>query len=54
MNQMACPKTGLSRRGFMIGIAGLTFAVAAGREKFGHAATEAPDNSPCSRLTLPW
>jgi hypothetical protein len=35
MNQMACPKTGLSRRGFMIGIAGLTFAVAAGREKFG-------------------
>jgi isoquinoline 1-oxidoreductase subunit beta len=43
MNQMACPKTGLSRRGFMIGIAGLTFAVAAGREKFGHAATEAPD-----------
>jgi isoquinoline 1-oxidoreductase beta subunit len=27
----------------MIGIAGLTFAVAAGREKFGHAATEAPD-----------
>jgi isoquinoline 1-oxidoreductase subunit beta len=43
MNQMACPKTGLSRRVFMIGIAGLTFAVAAGREKFGHAATEAPD-----------
>jgi hypothetical protein len=40
MNQMACPKTGLSRRGFMIGIAGLTFAVAAGREKFGHAECE--------------
>jgi isoquinoline 1-oxidoreductase subunit beta len=45
MNQMACPKTGFSRRGFMIGIAGLTFAVAAGRERFGHAATEAPDVS---------
>jgi isoquinoline 1-oxidoreductase subunit beta len=42
MNQMACPKTGFSRRGFMIGIAGLTFAVAVGRERFGHAATEAP------------
>src|SRR6201998_4791980 len=43
MNQMACPKTGVSRRGFMIGIAGLTFAVAVGRDRFGHAATEAPD-----------
>src|SRR6202045_3148120 len=43
MNQMACPKTRFSRRGFMIGIAGLTFAVAVGRERFGHAATEAPD-----------
>jgi isoquinoline 1-oxidoreductase subunit beta len=43
MNQMSCPKTGFSRRGFMIGIAGLTFAVAVGRERFGHAATEAPD-----------
>src|SRR3984893_16476200 len=40
---MSCPKTGFSRRGFMIGIAGLTFAVAVGRERFGHAATEAPD-----------
>src|ERR1700761_1723205 len=40
---MSCPKTGFSRRGFMIGIAGLTFAVAGGRERFGHAATEAPD-----------
>jgi cytochrome c len=29
----------------MIGIAGLTFAVAAGRERFAHAATEAPDVS---------
>src|SRR5271167_2459276 len=45
MNQLACPKTGLSRRGFMIGIAGLTFAVAVGGERFGHAATEAPDVS---------
>jgi isoquinoline 1-oxidoreductase subunit beta len=43
MNEMACSKTGVSRRGFMIGIAGLTFAVAVGRERFGHAATEAPD-----------
>src|SRR3984893_863402 len=43
MNEMTCPKTGFSRRGFMIGIAGLTFAVAVGRERFGHAATEAPD-----------
>ena len=43
MNQIARPKSAFSRRGFMIGIAGLTFAVAAGREKFGHAATEAPD-----------
>src|ERR1700731_3065598 len=42
MNQMACPKTRFSRRGFMIGIAGLTFAVAVGRERFGLAATEAP------------
>jgi isoquinoline 1-oxidoreductase beta subunit len=45
VNQLACPKTGFSRRAFMIGIAGLTFAVAAGRERFGHAATEAPDVS---------
>jgi hypothetical protein len=29
----------------MIGIAGLTFAVAVGRERFGRAATEAPDVS---------
>src|ERR1700739_1817923 len=45
MNHMGCPKTGLSRRGFMIGIAGLTFAVEVGHERFGHAATEAPDAS---------
>jgi isoquinoline 1-oxidoreductase beta subunit len=43
MNQMAYPKTGFSRRGFMIGVAGLTFAVAVGRERYGHAATDAPD-----------
>src|ERR1700722_12668819 len=45
MNQMSYQKTGISRRGFMVGIAGLTFAVAVGRERFGHAATEAPDVS---------
>src|SRR5246500_5811778 len=43
MNQMSSPKSSLSRRGFMVGIAGLTFAVAVGHERFGHAATEAPD-----------
>src|ERR1700722_18027819 len=43
MSQMAYPKTGVSRRGFMIGIAGLTFAVAVGREGVGLAATQAPD-----------
>jgi isoquinoline 1-oxidoreductase beta subunit len=42
MNKMSCPKTGFSRRDFMIGIAGLTFAVAAGEERFADAATEAP------------
>src|ERR1700760_1714131 len=45
MNQISYQKTGISRRGFMVGIAGLTFAVAVGRERFGHAATEAPDVS---------
>src|ERR1700722_17157756 len=45
MNQMSSPKTGVSRRGFMVGIVGLTFAVAVGHERFGHAATEAPDVS---------
>src|SRR5580704_13947100 len=43
MNEMSWQKTGFSRRGFMIGIAGMTFAIAAGEEKFGNAATEAPD-----------
>src|ERR1700726_261747 len=45
MNQISCPKTGFSRRGFMIGIAGLTFAVAVGHERSGHAAAEASDVS---------
>src|SRR3984957_2154287 len=45
MIQISYQKTGISRRGFMVGIAGLTFAVAVGRERFGHAATEAPDVS---------
>src|SRR6201997_3947038 len=45
MSQMSYPKTGFSRRGFMIGIGGLTFAVTVGRERFGYAATEAPDVS---------
>src|SRR5246500_4458369 len=43
MSQMAYPKTGFSRRGFMTGIAGLTFAIAAGEARFVSAATEAPD-----------
>jgi isoquinoline 1-oxidoreductase subunit beta len=43
MIQMSCPKTGFSRRGFMIGIAGMTFAIAAGEEWFANGATEAPD-----------
>jgi isoquinoline 1-oxidoreductase beta subunit len=43
MNQMRYQKTGFSRRGFMIGVAGLTFAVAVGREGFAHAATETPE-----------
>jgi isoquinoline 1-oxidoreductase beta subunit len=42
MNQMSCPRTGFSRRGFMIGIAGMTFAIVAGEEWFANAATEAP------------
>jgi isoquinoline 1-oxidoreductase subunit beta len=45
VNQMACPKIGFSRRGFMIGIAGLTFAIAVGRERSGYAATEASEVS---------
>src|ERR1700722_3603392 len=45
MSQMVSPKIGFSRRGFMTGIAGLTFAVAVGPERSGRAATEAPDVS---------
>ena len=52
MNQMSCPKTRFSRRGFMIGIAGLTFAVAVGHERIGYAATEAPDVS--GTVFTPW
>src|ERR1700733_13678488 len=43
MTQMASQKTVFSRRDFMIGIAGLTFAVAVGPERVAHAAIEAPD-----------
>src|ERR1700733_4682673 len=43
MIQIAYPKTGISRRGFMVGIAGLTFAVAVGHQRSGHAATKASD-----------
>ena len=43
MNQIASSKTRFSRRGFMTGIAGLTFAISVGRERYGLAATEAPD-----------
>src|ERR1700722_10531075 len=45
MSQMVSPKIGFSRRGFMTGIAGLTFAVAVGPERSGRAATEVPDVS---------
>jgi isoquinoline 1-oxidoreductase subunit beta len=54
MNQMACPKTGFSRRGFMIGIAGLTFAVTVGSEKSGSAATEAPEGEVVGTPFNPW
>jgi isoquinoline 1-oxidoreductase beta subunit len=54
MNQMACPKTGFSRRGFMIGIAGLTFAVTVGSEKSGSAATEAPESEVVGTPFNPW
>jgi len=43
MNEMSWPKTSFSRRGFMTGIAGMTFAIAAGQGRFGNAASEAPD-----------
>jgi isoquinoline 1-oxidoreductase beta subunit len=34
--------TGLSRRQFMVGVAGLTFAISVGNERAAHAATQAP------------
>jgi isoquinoline 1-oxidoreductase subunit beta len=52
MNEMSWPKTSLSRRGFMIGIAGLTFAVTAGEGRFGKAASEAPE--PTGTTFNPW
>lgn len=46
MSRMSPPlETGLSRRRFMMGVAGLTFAVAAGNERLAGAATEAADMS---------
>jgi isoquinoline 1-oxidoreductase beta subunit len=38
----ANPMTELSRRQFMVGVAGLTFAISAGNERAAHAATQAP------------
>src|SRR5580693_474871 len=43
MSQMSFGQIEFSRRGFMIGIAGMTFAVAAGEERFANAATEASE-----------
>src|SRR6202040_2622392 len=54
MNQEAYPKTGFSRRGFMVGIGGLTFAVAVGPEKPGRAATEAPEGEVVGKPFSPW
>src|ERR1700761_6155713 len=54
MNQMAYPKTGFSRRGFMVGIGGLTFAVAVGPKRSGHAATEAPEAEVVGTPFNPW
>src|SRR6201993_310176 len=45
MNRMSRPNTGFSRRGFMTGIAGMTFAIAAGEARFVSAATLAPDRA---------
>ena len=41
MNKISRPNAGFSRRGFMIGIAGLTFAIATGESRLASAATEA-------------
>jgi isoquinoline 1-oxidoreductase subunit beta len=54
MNQMAYPKTGFSRRGFMVGIGGLTFAVAVGPKRSEHAATEAPEAEVVGTPFNPW
>jgi isoquinoline 1-oxidoreductase beta subunit len=43
MKQISWPDTGVSRRGFMVGIAGLTFAIATGPERLANAATEASE-----------
>src|ERR1700730_14924159 len=43
MNQIASSKAGLSRRGFMVGIGGLSFAFALDAGRSAHAATAAPD-----------
>jgi isoquinoline 1-oxidoreductase beta subunit len=40
---MSFRQIGFSRRGFMIGIAGMTFGVAAGEERFANAATQASE-----------
>ncbi|HTW71759.1 MAG TPA: molybdopterin cofactor-binding domain-containing protein [Acetobacteraceae bacterium] len=45
MNKISRPGVGVSRRGFMIGIAGMTFAIAAGEPRVGSAAIEAPDRA---------
>jgi len=41
MNKISRPNAGFSRRGFMIGIAGITFAIATGESRLASAATEA-------------
>src|SRR5246500_5345967 len=45
MNRMSRPNTGFLRRGFMTGIAGMTFAIAAGEARFVSAAPQAPDRA---------
>src|SRR3984893_3595904 len=45
MNPTPHQETVLSRRGFMTGIAGMTFAIAAGEARFVSAATQTPDVS---------
>jgi isoquinoline 1-oxidoreductase subunit beta len=52
MTPMSRPKAEFSRRHFMIGIAGMTFAVAVGEEGLTYAASEAPVAS--GRAINPW